>query len=369
MSSIAVRSTEDFQLIKDDEGKQSRLKYEPLQTFQWSPKDNTIAVWTFEKDNNPARLALVEIPSRIELASRSRTQVKASMYWQSEGDFLCLQTTKLSKTKKEGSTNLEIFRIRSKNIPVDIVELRDSVCGFFWETKGSRFAVMTKAEDGHRPKILFYALGNEKCENVCSFDLPASTFTELFWAPNGQYFVCAAMSHGDLLFAGLMPDNKLELLHKDDHFMITDVLWDPSSRFVITAVSQPMPNEPGGYRFQSEAGYAIWTFQGRSLIKVGREKLWQVAWRPHPPSLLSDQRQKEIKKNIKSFSKGYDASTIVRRRTLVRISERTETRKMNTSRRSWSAWVIIGRNGPMEAAGTRQWPNTPRTRGGKWTKT
>ena len=44
------------------------------------------------------------------------------MHWQSEGDYLCLINTKLSKTKKKGATNLEILRIREKNIPVDIVE-------------------------------------------------------------------------------------------------------------------------------------------------------------------------------------------------------------------------------------------------------
>lgn len=306
-TSVLVRETDTFNLITDEDGKARQLKYDSLHTFQWSPKDNILAVWTLEKNQNPARLVLVEIPSRRELASRSRTQVEASIYWQSEGDYLCLLVTKLSKTGKKGNTNLEIFRLRARNIPVDIVELRDTVSGFFWETKGNRFGVMTKDEAGHRPKILFYALGNEKCENVQSFDLPASSFTDMFWAPNGQYFVCAAMGHGDLLFAGLMPDHKLELLHKDEHFMVTDVLWDPSSRYVITAVSQPMRDEAGGYRFQMEAGYAIWTFQGRNLYKQQKEKLWQVAWRPHPPSMLSDQKQREIRKNIKQFSKRYDA--------------------------------------------------------------
>lgn len=117
-------------------------------------QDNLLSVWCLERENNPARsedlfevvisidfishrLVLVEIPSRRELASRSRTQaraacaekvegkvhqVEASMHWQSEGDYLCLINTKLSKTKKKGATNLEILRIREKNIPVDIVE-------------------------------------------------------------------------------------------------------------------------------------------------------------------------------------------------------------------------------------------------------
>jgi len=306
-SAIIVRDTDTFDLIKDEEGKKVRLKYDALHTFQWSPKDNVIAVWTLEKNNNPARLVLIEIPSRRELASRSRTQVEASMYWQSEGDYLCLLVTKLSKTKKKGATNLEIFRIRERNIPVDIVEVRDTVRGFYWETKGNRFAVLTTDDAGHHPKLLIFMLGSAKCEQICSFDLPSNSFNELYWAPEGQYFVCCAIGQGDLLFGGLTTDNKLEITFKDEHFMLTDVQWDPSSRFVITAVTQPMQNEMGGFKYSMEAGYSIWTFQGRKLYQQQKEKLWQISWRPHPPSLLPVNKQKDIRKNIKQYSKRYDA--------------------------------------------------------------
>lgn len=304
-NAIAVRDTDTFELIKDEEGKKRSIKFECLETFQWSPKDNIIAVWTKEKDNNPARLHLWEIPSRRELASRSRTQVEASMYWQSEGDYLCLLNTKLSKTKKKGATNLEIFRIRERNIPVDVVEVKDVVKGFFWETKGSRFAVLTADELGHHPKLLVYALGKEKCENVVSFDLPSGQYNNVYWAPEGQYFVAAGIGSGEILFGSITPENKLELTFKDDHFMLTDVQWDPSSRYVITAVTQPM-QEAGAFRFSMEAGYAIWTFQGRCLYRQQKEKLWQIAWRPHPPSLLSAPKQREIRKNIKNIGKKYD---------------------------------------------------------------
>jgi len=306
-STILVRETETFDLLKDEEGRKRSLKYENLQTFQWSPKDNIIALWTTEKANNPARLVLVEIPSRTELASRSRTQAEAKMQWQSEGDFLCLLVTKLSKTGKKGATNLEIFRIREKNIPVDIVEVKDTVKHFSWETGGNRFAVITTDDTGHKPKLSFYVLGTEKCECVCFLDLPANSFTDIFWAPGGQYFVCAAMQGGDLIFGGLMPDNKLEILHRDEHFMITNVEWDPSSRYVITAVTQPMRDEGSGFKYQMEAGYALWTFQGRQVHKVQKEKLFHIAWRPHPPSMLSEKQQTHIRKNIKQFSKKYDA--------------------------------------------------------------
>jgi translation initiation factor 3 subunit B len=232
------------------------------------------------------------------------------MHWQSEGDFLCLLVTKVTKSGKKGATNLEIFRIREKSYPVDIVEVRDTVKAFNWETAGSRFSVITTDDTGHKPKLLFYVLGAEKCEMVQSLDLPSNSFTDVFWAPGGQYFVCAALgssSSGDLLFGGLMPDNKVEILHKEEHFMLTNVAWDPSSRYVITAVTQAMKDDCG-FKYQMEAGYAIWTFQGRKLVgTIQKEKLFAIQWRPHPPSLLDEKKQAYIRKNIKQFSKKYDA--------------------------------------------------------------
>merc|ERR1712228_771686 len=179
--------------------------------------------------------------------------------------------------------------------------------GFFWETKGNRFGVLVKDQEGNHPRLLFYQLGKEKCECVQTFVLPSNSCNQLLWAPEGQYFVCAAIGQGELLFGGLTPDNRLEILHKDEHFMVTDVSWDPSSRYVLTAVTQPMQSEMGGFKTAMEAGYKLWSFQGRVLFHQQKEKLWHIAWRPHPPTLLPPAKQKEVRKNIKHYSKKYDA--------------------------------------------------------------
>merc|ERR1712060_728656 len=34
---------------------------------------------------------------------------------------------------------------------------------------------------------------------------------------------------------------------------------------------------------------------------------YEIYWRPHPPSLLSKQKQQDVRKNIKQWSKRYDA--------------------------------------------------------------
>merc|ERR1719235_1262523 len=303
---IFIRESATGEYVKDSSGKKKPLKYDGLASFDWSPKQNLISAWIPEKNNNPARLVLIEIPSRRELASRSRTQCEAQMYWQSEGDYLCLLVTKLSKTKKKGASNIEIFRIRERNIPVDVVEVKDTVKGFYWESKGSRFAVLTTDEAGLKPKLTFYSLNNDKIDCVFTFDLPSNSFNSFFWAPDGQYFVVAAISGGDLLWGCLNHDNKFEVLYKDEHFMLTDVAWDPSSRYVLTAVTQPIKDQIGAFKYQMEAGFSIWTFQGRALYKCQKEKLWNIEWRPHPPSALSVEKQLDIRKNLKQYSKKYD---------------------------------------------------------------
>merc|ERR1712137_595031 len=96
------------------------MDVEELSSFAWSPKDNLISVWVQEKANNPARLMILKVPTLEEIASRSRTQCDAQMIWQSEGDYLCLVITKLSKSNKgKKGSSVEIFRIREKDCPVE----------------------------------------------------------------------------------------------------------------------------------------------------------------------------------------------------------------------------------------------------------
>ena len=65
------------------------------------------------------------------------------MHWQSNGDFLCVKIDRHTKTKKSTFANLEIFRVREKDIPVEVIEVKDTVIAFAWEPKGERFTIIT----------------------------------------------------------------------------------------------------------------------------------------------------------------------------------------------------------------------------------
>jgi translation initiation factor 3 subunit B len=299
-------SLDDFELITDPASeKKSPIKFaDGLQGFDWSPKENIISAWIPEKNNVPARLQLIRIPSRQEVAAKNLFSVRdATMHWHPEGKYLCVNAMRMSRTKKTGHTHLEIFRVQEKNCPIESVEIKETVKTFNWEPAGNRFCILTTDEAGHNLKAQFYALGANECKQVAKHDLHAG-ISSVFWAPQGQYFVMAAIPGGDLIFGHLNEMNKLDILHKDEHFLMTEVMWDPSSRYVITAVTQQMT---AGMRYQTEAGFQMWSFQGKSLYKTPKEKLYMIAWRPHPPSLLSEKKKADVKANLKTYTKKYDS--------------------------------------------------------------
>ena len=91
--------------------------------------------------------------------------------------------------------------------------------------------------------------------------------------------------------------DEMETMASTEHFMATDVEWDPTGRYVTTAVTSV---------HQMENGFHVWTFNGKLLYKLGRERFYQFLWSPRAPSLLSPEKQAEIAKNLKQYSKRFD---------------------------------------------------------------
>ncbi len=50
------------------------------------------------------------------------------MHWQDAGEYLCVKFLR-KKTKTKSTTSFEIFRMKQKDIPVEVVELQDAVIG------------------------------------------------------------------------------------------------------------------------------------------------------------------------------------------------------------------------------------------------
>merc|ERR1712070_591513 len=83
------------------------------------------------------------------------------------------------------------------------------------------------------------------------------------------------------------------------------------------------------YQGQAEAGLKIWSFHGRLLFQQQKEKLYICQWRPHPPSLLGEKQVKDIRRDIKSFSKRYDAIDDQQKDVARRQFQQARDEKMN----------------------------------------
>ncbi|XP_058742411.1 eukaryotic translation initiation factor 3 subunit B-like [Vicia villosa] len=323
---LSVYETETFSLI----GKKS-LKVENITDFSWSPTDPIISLFVPETGggNQPARVCLVSIPSKEELKQKKLLSVgDCKMYWQSNGDYLAVNVDRYTKTKKSTYTGFELFRIKERDIPIEVLELEnknDKVIAFAWEPKGHRFAVIHG--DNPKPDISIYSMRTaQNTDRVSKLTtLKGKQANALFWSPAGRFIVFAGLRgfSGPLEFYNV---DELEIMAStSDHLMATDVEWDPSGRYVATAVSSVD---------EMENGFNIWSFTGKHLYRILKDHLFQFLWRPRPPSFLTPEKEEEIAKNLKKYSKKYEAED--QDISLLLIEQERERRSV--LKEDWDKW-------------------------------
>uniref|UniRef100_A0A3B4GC99 Eukaryotic translation initiation factor 3 subunit B n=1 Tax=Pundamilia nyererei TaxID=303518 RepID=A0A3B4GC99_9CICH len=163
------------------------LKITGIKDFSWSPGDNIIAFWVPEDKDIPARVTLMQMPSRQEIRVRNLFNVvDCKLHWQRNGDYLCVKVDRTPKGTQGVVTNFEIFRMREKQVPVDVVEMKESIIAFAWEPNGSKFAVL----HGESPRInasFYHVKNNGKIELIKMFDKQQAN--SIFWSPQGQFMV------------------------------------------------------------------------------------------------------------------------------------------------------------------------------------
>ncbi|KAI8369877.1 eukaryotic translation initiation factor eIF2A-domain-containing protein [Choanephora cucurbitarum] len=352
-------------------GKKS-IKIQGIVDFEWSPaksgekadikvyqKEEVLAYWTPEIGNQPARVCMMSVPSKEVIATKNLFNVsECKLYWQNQGHFLAVKVDRHTKTKKSTFSNIEIFRVKEKNIPVETLELKDPMIAFAWEPFGERFATITTSDPNYgvapaqgqnpptiRTDVKFFYLDTSKKANA-GFKLMKSldkkTANYLFWSPKGHNIVLATLRSSsvfdlefyDIDFEPLSTDKKskndvgasVQLLATQDHYGVSDVEWDPTGRYVVTGSSM--------WRHSADHGFCIWDFKGQLLFKQNIENFKQLLWRPRPPSLLSAEQKKKIKKNLRQYSKQFDEEDLA-------MGDATAA-KLHAERRKaieeWYAW-------------------------------
>ncbi|KAI3742980.1 hypothetical protein L1987_60681 [Smallanthus sonchifolius] len=319
---ISVYETETFGLID-----KKSIKVENVMDFSWSPTDPIFALFVPELGggNQPARVSLFKIPSKEELRQKNLFSVSdCKMYWQSNGEYLAVKVYRYTKTKKSTYTNFELFRIKERDIPIEVFELdnkNDKVISFAWEPKGHRFAVIHG--DNPRPDVSYYSVKGGKVSKLTT--LKQKQANALFWSPGGCFIILAGLKgfNGQLEFYNV---DELETMATAEHFMATDIEWDPTGRYVATSVSSV---------HEMENGFNIWSFNGKLLYRNLKDHFFQFLWRPRPPSLLSPEKEEEIFKNLKKYSKKYD----VQDQDISVLLSKQDCEKRKELKDDWERWV------------------------------
>lgn len=304
-NAIHVYETPGFYLLD-----MKSIKIPGIRNFSWSPTDNTIAYWVAEEVDVPAKVTLMEIPRKTEIRNKILFNVaECKIHWQKSGDFLCVKVDRFSKSRKDTKNsdvkflgmfyNLEIFHMREKDIPVDSVEIKEMIMAFAWEPVGTKFAII-HAEPSSA-NVSFYEVNKGQKPNLVK-KLEKKTCTHLFWSPRGQFIVLANLTMGSFEFVDT--NNDFVVMNSGDHFRASEVEWDPTGRYCVTGVSS--------WKVKEDNGYNLWTFQGKALKRVMLKNFTQFLWRPRPPTLLSEQQLKDVKKNVKKYYAQFESKDRLR---------------------------------------------------------
>lgn len=246
---------------------------------------------------------MVEVPTRREVRSKILFNVaKCRFFWHPSGEYLCVQVDRHSKSKKTIYTNFELFRVTKKDVPVEVLEFKDQVHSFAWEPQGHRFVVL----HGEPPRIdvSIYTMGDEdhlkpgvplQVEKLTT--LTKKGVNEVRWSPKGHNMLLAGLRNLNGYFEWWNVD-EMEMMQSDEHFMATDIDWDPTGRFVVTSV--------GAWRHSMENGYVVWSVLGKKLHTVQKTQFWQFMWRPRPKCLLTKDDEASILKDWKKWKARFD---------------------------------------------------------------
>ncbi|EGG14878.1 RNA-binding region RNP-1 domain-containing protein [Cavenderia fasciculata] len=263
-----------------------------VKDFSWSPSDLALAYFVPCTDGLPAKITVLEVPSKKVLAEKPIWEaLDARFHWQNAGDYLCVKVDKKLKKNQPTApaTNFELFRMHESNVPIENFEVSAQVKAFAWEPRGKRIAVI-HGEHRHDMTVSFFEITKKKVNFLTK--LEHRKLNTIFWSPHGNYVLLATVGDtGELEFFNV---NDLETMSTQEHLQCTGVDWNPSGRFVTTYVSH--------WKVTTDAGYKIWTFAGEPVYAMLKDRFYQFVWRPRPQLILTDAQIGNIKSSLKTFA-------------------------------------------------------------------
>ena len=116
------------------------VKAPGVEDMAWSPTSPELVYWQPETESGPARVILMEFPSRVVLAQKNLFNVNTcKIFWQESGDHLCVMVERLGKGKAQKKFyNFEVFRVKEKDVPTEVLKMDVPITDFAWEPRGHR---------------------------------------------------------------------------------------------------------------------------------------------------------------------------------------------------------------------------------------
>ncbi|KAI6242660.1 Eukaryotic translation initiation factor 3 subunit B [Aphelenchoides fujianensis] len=315
------------------------IELDGLVTFEWNPSKNLIAYYCEERpaQNAPAEIGVIAFPSRAkERAQRIFSVSAANLFWQKAGNYLAAHTERYNSVRKnkEGQTkltgvasHLEIFDFSDKLVAVQTLQLTEPFIAFGWEPKGDRFCVLQGSSNKTTP--LVYRMDKGKPAPQCISKLEAGIqLNTVSWAPQGGWLaVFAASSSAGHVFFIDTNGSEATKIRGIEHPSVNYGSWDPTGRYFVTGSLANSRYDPS---------YRIHTFQGREVYKKSIDTIMRFKWRPRPPVHLTEQKQKEIRRNLKQISAKFEEEDRREQQQLSKemLAKRKETFEAFNSRRT-----------------------------------
>ncbi|KAI9026102.1 eukaryotic translation initiation factor eIF2A-domain-containing protein [Hyaloraphidium curvatum] len=306
---LSVYQTPDMGLLD-----KKSIKVEEIQGFAVSPGSDVVAYWTPEIGNNPARVTLMKLPSKEILRTKNLFNVKeCRIIFHPSGSHVAVHVTRFTKTKKSTFSNIEIFRLKERDVPIDVLEVKqtEEVQLFAWEPEGTRFAFLAVEGAGAAAKNTIYIYeapvgpgvaapvpGTKESATPATVKLlkalDRKNIAGVHWSPKGRFAIFRS-AQGELEW---FDADDMATLSTVEHFGVNQLDWDPSGRYVVSTAS--------GWKGGSDTGYNIYNIVGQNLVRRPLPGFRQFVWRPRPPLMLPSDKRKEIRKNIKDYSKEFE---------------------------------------------------------------
>ncbi|VEU19635.1 DEKNAAC100207 [Brettanomyces naardenensis] len=323
------------------------------------PPEVVLSFWTPESSNQSARASVMQIPSRNILRTVNLVQVSdCQLFWQGQGKYLCCRVNRHTKSKKTRFTNLQVFQLEERDIPVESIDLKDVVVTMAWEPKGQRFVTLSQMDSAENnpafasTSLTFYDAEEPKkgkgvmvpVKRWIAFKTITGKYSNVIkFSPMGRFVIVATMRDvkGELEFYDLNFDGEkskdqskkvtsnAKLLGVHQYQGLTNLEWEVSGRFVAGWSSS--------WKHKIENGYKIYDCIGRLLKEEIIDGFKEFEWRPRPASLLSKADKKKVRKSLREYSAQFEEDDAME----ANAELREQILRRKKLLRDWRSWRKI----------------------------